>query len=120
MIEKTVLDYLAGNLLIGTTSVPVYMQEPVSRRPDNGDTFVVVEKTGSGKENHLCTATIAIQSYAPTLYEAACLNELVKEAMEDIIELDEISKSQLNGDYNFTKVSTKQPRYQAVFDLTHY
>lgn len=115
MIEKIVLDYLTSAL-----SVPVYMQEPVNRRPDEANTFVVIEKTGSGKENRISSATIAIQSYAPTLYEAAQLNEQVKEAMEDIIELGEITKAKLNSDYAFIKVSTKQPRYQAVFDLTHY
>ncbi len=115
MIERIVLDYLTGHL-----DVPVYMQEPINRTPDEVNSFVVIEKTGSGKENHLCTATIAIQSYAPTLYDAACLNEFVKELMENITELDDVTKSQLNSDYVFNKVSTKQPRYQAVFDLTHY
>ena len=120
MIEKTVLDYLGTHLLIGTTPVPVYMQEPENSRPETKKTFVVVEKTGSGRENRIYTATIAIQSYAPTLYEAASLNELVKTAMDGITSLDGVSDSQLNSDYAFIKTSTKQPRYQAVFDLTHY
>ena len=115
MIEKIVLDYLTSAL-----SVPVYMQEPVNPRPDEANTFVVIEKTGSDKENRISSATIAIQSYAPTLYEAACLNEEVKEAMENIITLDSVTDSKLDSDYVFIKVSTKQPRYQAVFDLTHY
>jgi len=115
MIEKIVLDYLAEHL-----SVPVYMQEPVNRRPDEANSFVVIEKTGSGKEDRICSAVIAVQSYAPTLYAAASLNEEVKEQMEHIVELDSVSDSQLNSDYAFTKVSTKQPRYQAVFDITHY
>ena len=48
------------------------------------------------------------------------LNELVKEAMDDIVVLDEISRSALNSDYNFTDVTTKRHRYQAVYDLVFY
>lgn len=114
MVEVTVLNYLEDEL-----TVPCAMQEPANKTPGN-DRFVVLEKTGSSKTNHIYTATFAIQSYAPTLYEAAQLNEEVKSAMYDIITLDEITRVSLISDYAFTKESTKQPRYQAVFELTHY
>ena len=115
MIETTVLDYLNEQL----KPVKVYLSEPANTKP-NGETFVVIQKTGSGCENHIFSATFAILSYAPTLYESAVLNESVKEAMFNIISLDEITKSTLNSDYVFIKESTKQNRYQAVFDLIHY
>ena len=51
------------------------------------------------------------------MYNAAKLNEEVKDAMEKIIEYTEISKCSLNSDYNFTDTKTKSYRYQAVFDL---
>lgn len=114
MVELIVLNYLEDEL-----TVPCAMQEPANKTPGN-DRFVVLEKTGSSKSNHIYTATFAIQSYAPTLYEAAQLNEEVKSAMYDIITLDEITRVSLISDYAFTKESTKQPRYQAVFELTHY
>lgn len=114
MVEVTVLNYLEDEL-----TVPCAMQEPANKTPGN-DRFVVLEKTGSSKTNHIYTATFSIQSYAPTLYEAAQLNEEVKSAMYDIITLDEITRVSLISDYAFTKESTKQPRYQAVFELTHY
>lgn len=114
MVELIVLNYLEDEL-----TVPCAMQEPANKTPGN-DRFVVLEKTGSSKTNHIYTATFAIQSYAPTLYEAAQLNEEVKSAMYDIITLDEITRVSLISDYAFTKESTKQPRYQAVFELTHY
>jgi hypothetical protein len=114
VVELITLNYLKEQL-----TVPVYMMEPTNKNPE-GNTFVVIQKTGSSVENHIYTSTIAIQSYAPTLYEAAVLNEEVKEAMKNIIDLDEITKVLLNSDYAFIKTSTKQPRYQAVFDLTHY
>lgn len=116
MIEKIVLDYLTTAL----EGIGVYMQEPESNPVPGSATFVVIEKTGSSYENHLYSATIAVQSFAPTLYGAAALNELVKEAMFDIVTLDEVTRVDLNSDYNFTDETTKQPRYQAVFELVHY
>lgn len=117
MIEKVVLDYLSSVL-----DVPVLMESPESypNPTENPTEYVRIEKTGSSRENHIFTATFAIQSYASTLYKAALLNDKVKEAMENIITLDEIASEDLNSDYNFTDESKKQPRYQAVFDLVHY
>lgn len=111
MIEKTILDYMKEH-----ASVPAHMQRPESP----ADAYILIEKAGSGRENHVDESTIAIQSYAKSLYEAAALNEEVKELMESILELDEISSVQLNSDYNFTESARKQYRYQAVFDITHY
>ncbi len=54
------------------------------------------------------------------MYEAAVLNEEVKEAVEGMITLDEVSKVSLNSDYNFTDTTTKEYRYQAVFDINYY
>ena len=117
MIEKIVLDYLNTAL-----DVPVYMQSPESYpNPTATPTeYVRIEKTGSSRQNYIFTATLAIQSYASTLYKAAELNEKVKEAMQNIITLDEVVSEDLNSDYNFTDETKKQPRYQAVFNLVHY
>lgn len=111
MIEKTILDYMEEH-----ASVPAHMQRPESP----ADAYILIEKTGSGREDHVDSSTIVIQSYAKSLYEAAALNEEVKELMESILELDEISSVQLNSDYNYTEPARKQYRYQAVFDVTHY
>lgn len=111
MIEKTILDYLDSNL-----SVPAFMERP----EEPPDKYVLIEKTGSGKRNQIYDATLAIQSYAPTLYEAALLNEEAKAKMEDAVSLDEICRVSLNSDYNFTDTVMMAYRYQAVFDITHY
>lgn len=111
MIEKTVLDYLASAL-----SVSCFMEMP----EELPASFVVIEKVGSSVSNRIHKATFAIQSYAQSLYAAASLNEQVKEAMDMIIELDSISKCELNSDYNYTDTALKAYRYQAVFVITHY
>lgn len=111
MIEITLLNYLEGVL-----NVPVLMEQP----KDKIDTFVLLEKTGSSKENHICSATFAVQSYAPSMYQAAALNDDVKTAIEAAVLLPEIASVQLNSDYNYTDTATKRYRYQAVFNFTHY
>ena len=113
MIEKTVLDYLTQAL----GNVPCYMEVPADE-PQTA--FVVVEKLGSGRVNHIFTASFAIQSYAPSLYEAAVLNDNVKTAMFNITVLNDIARVELDSDYPFSNTATKSRRYQAIFDLTHY
>lgn len=111
MIEKTIKDYLQSSL-----RVPVRLEE----EENLGKEYIIVEKTGSGSENYIARATIAIQSYGKSLYEAASLNEKVKETMENVVKLDNICRCELNSDYNYSDTSRKKYRYQAVFDITHY
>lgn len=111
MIEVVILNYLKSKL-----QVPVYMEKP--HTPPQK--YVLIEKTGSGCSNTINSSTFAFQSYAGTMYEAAELNEVVKQAVNESIEIDEITKALLNSDYNFTDTATKQYRYQAVYDITNY
>lgn len=97
-------------------SVPVYMEVPA----EMPETFVTIEKTGSGRSNRLDSATFAVQSWAGSLQKAAELNQQVKKAMDSLTEEAEISHAKLNTDYNFTDTSTKMYRYQAIYDLTYY
>lgn len=110
MIEKTILDYLVSAL----TNIPVYMEVP--KTPPS--VYVVIDKTGSAEADRLRTATLAIQSIGPSLYEAACLSERVISAMKSAT-LKDVFGIKLNSDYNFTDTETKEYRYQAVFDITY-
>ena len=112
MIEKIVLDHLKD-----VTRKPVYMEVPERDAPSE---YILIEKTGSSNENFITTSTLAIQSISTSLYKAAQLNVYVIEAMKSLIENNSISKCKLDSDYNFTDTETKQYRYQAVFDITHY
>lgn len=111
MIEIIVKEYLSKQLEI----------EVVTERSDaKMKKYLLIEKTGSSRENFIDTATITIQSYAESMYEAAVLNERVKKAMDDIAVLSNVSKSELNSDYNFTDTTKKEYRYQAVYDITYF
>ena len=111
MIETTVLDYLRDRL-----GVPVTMEVPEGA----SGTFVVLEKTGSSRQNYIRRATLAVQSYAPTVLLAAQLDDRVIEAMLALPKLDRVAACRLERDYNFTDTETKKYRYQAVFAVTYY
>lgn len=112
MIEVKILEYLVESL--GTDDV--YMEEP----KDKVSPMVVIEKTSSGFSDQVSTAVFAIKSYHDSLYEAATLSNSVKTAMLNAADnIVNISKVSLNSEYNYTDVSTKRYRYQAVFDVVY-
>jgi hypothetical protein len=110
IIEKVICDYLKTKL-----DCPVLPEKPA--RPFGR--MVFVEKTG-GSGRFMVSSTIAIQSYDTSMYKAAKLNDDVIDAMNDLIELDDICRVELNSNYNYTDTETKEYRYQAVFDINHY
>ena len=84
------------------------------------DEFVMVERIGGGRNDKLPNARFAIQSYSNTLFEAALLNQEVKNVMDLITEQNEVSGVRLVSDYNFTDIETRKYRYQAVYEIYHY
>lgn len=111
IIEVAVRDYLAGAL----TNIPVYAERPKSMTLP----CVLIERTAGGTENFIKRATIAVQSYGKTLYEAIALDDRVVEAMQDTVTVDGISSVRHETSYNFTDEDTKRYRYQSVFELTY-
>ena len=111
MVELIVLNYLTNNL-----DVPIYMEEP----ENPPESYVVLEKTGSGEANHIERATMAVQSYGASLYDAAVLNGAVKSCLYEMLSLPQITSVNLNSDYNFTDPETKRYRYQGVYDIVYY
>lgn len=112
MIENVVRDYLVENV-----TVPVNVQVPATMPNE----FYVLEKTGGTEDEGIFHSTIAIQSYANTLYRAAEMSDAIRGLMVyGLIEEPEIVSVELNSEYNFTDTATKKYRYQAVFDIVHY
>ena len=95
MIEATIIKYLNDNL-----DVPCYAEHQVNE-----------------PASFIEQATIAIQSYGSSLLEACKLNDQVKQAMRNIVALNEVSDCSLNSDYNYTDQDTKRYRYQAIFNV---
>lgn len=111
MLEVVILNHLKTKL-----SAPVHLEKPEPTLPE----YVLFEKTSGGRTNMLSSSTFAFQSYSSSIYGAASLNEEVKQAVDSLIELDDIAGVKLNSDYNFTDTTTKKYRYQAVYDIKHY
>ncbi len=114
MIEKIVLDYLIGRDLEGIGE-NVFLETPVNPPAK----YIVIQKTSSGKTNQIGRCLVAVQSICKdSLYEAAVINKSVIEAMEEFADRsDEIYACRLNSDYNYTNPSSKERRYQAVFNI---
>lgn len=112
MIEETIYSYLDAS-----ASVPWYSMRP----PAVPEKYGLFEKTASQKTDHVNYSTFAFQSYAPTLLEAAQISAELRQLIEDLPNTTtEVSKAQLNSEYNFTNTADKQPRYQAVFSIVHF
>lgn len=111
MIELIVKEYLSKTL-----NIPIVFEHQKNLPKQ----FIVIQKTSASRENFLNSSTIAIQSYGASMFEAAKLNEKIKNLMYDLITVSEVSKISLNSDYNYTDLETKEYRYQAVFDIHYY
>lgn len=115
LIEKVVRDFLGGKL-----ECPVLLEDT-----NKAKKRVLIEKT-SGSGEYTYESTLAIQSYGGSLYEASTLNSevialLLKDGDEPgLLSINDIIDIELNSNYNYTDTSTKEYRYQAVFDITHY
>lgn len=110
MIEVSLIEYLNGKL-----DVEVYCERP-KVAPKS---YVIIEKTSESESNFLRSCMIAIQSYASTLYDAMNLNEKVIQVMKDAHEISNVFGVHLNSSYNFTDDSTKEYRYQSVYDINY-
>lgn len=111
MIELTVKEFMETRL-----PVPLFMEYP----EDPPDSFVVLKKGDSGREELLDSAMLVADSYGPSLLAAARLNEQVKVILDDLIQLDCVSSSRRGGDYPAYDTQNKRHRYQAVQTIFHY
>lgn len=111
MIEIDLKNYLGECL-----PYPVVLEKP----EDPPAEYVLLEKTGDSRENHIWTATMAIQTYAGSLYRAAVMAEEAAGAVEDAIELNAITHAEINSIYNDSDRLTKEYRYQVVAVIVYY
>lgn len=116
MIEHTVLNYLKQNI-----DVPVLMElpeVPSDDFPEWPERLVVIERIAGTRRNFVNNVSLAFQSYSTErLEDAALLDQEVRAAMDNIIELDTIGGVRLASNYNFTDSRTKRYRYQCVYEI---
>ena len=89
--------------------------------PESSTDYVLLDQTASRRSNHITTTTVAVQSYGDSYLDAMTLSAEIESAMlNEVVEADEIASIKLQTDYNFTDTATKQYRWQAVYEITHY
>ncbi len=110
MIETILYDYLTASI----EDVPVYPEMPTENMPG---TFIVFNIIDRGMVDYIEAVTVELWSYAPSIYEAAALDEVVRGVMLDAVTLDEISASKLGGGRHDNDTTTKQHRYRCYFNL---
>lgn len=108
-IEAVIKEYLSSKLaVLVSVTVP-------SNRPEK---FVTIERTGGPLEYVVMDhATLAIQSWAKTPYEASELANEVDSTMQNL-NLPNITKVERNSIYNFP--DTQKARYQGVYEVIFY
>ena len=112
MLETKLIKFLSEALKVSVTA----------QRPERlSGRAVVIERIGGTRRDRMETVTVAVQSYGDTLLQAAELNETVKEAVLDgFYSRSDVAGCRLTSDYNFSDPSTKQNRYQAIFEIDLY
>lgn len=111
MIERKVLEYLAGK-----TAVPVYMELPDKLKTE----MYVVQKTADQEANQIGHATVAVQSYGASKYDAAVLDETMRGYMAEITGETNISGLNINAKgIDFPDTVNKRYRYQSLFVIDY-
>lgn len=114
MLEVDIRNYLITAAISGVTN-NVYLEIPESKPSE----FIIIQQTGETIEDVIHHSTIAIQSYGSTKYRSAQINQAVIKAMTGCVTA-KIASCKLNSAYDYPNTNTKEYRYQAVFDVTHY
>lgn len=109
-IEAEIIAYLSGVL-----ELPIVADVP-NPRPER---FVLVERTGgSDLEKYVDCPTVAVQSWAPTRFEASTVSRDVDALLLDMPgEVLNVMSCERNSLYNFPDPDSRQARYQGVYEF---
>lgn len=108
MIEQTILEYLMDALDMSDIYLEIPREIP--------ETFIVFRVTDRGLYNQVNEATLEFQSYAPSKYEAAVLDEALRNAMDNVNSLPSVS-GRFGGGNDGTDTTLKLPRYRCYYNL---
>lgn len=111
MIEVTLIEYLNDVL-----DCQCYAEIP----PNRPDRFVVVQKIDGGKVLSHNMVTFNVECYEKTKYSACDLADEVKTLIFDFVDnADDVYLVTLGGERDNTNASTKEYRYELVFNITY-
>ncbi len=111
MIEEIILQYLAV-----TVDVEAFGEMP----PSPPEEYIVICKAGAEREDHIDTAIIRFDCYAGSKYRAAELSSELQNAIDSMIQLDNISYCEFGGDYDNTDRENKKYCYRVMYSITYF
>lgn len=109
MIEKTIIDYLISK---GWSAY--------AEKPDNpSGEYALIAKVGGSKTNHIRRATVDIQVYSDSTYNASVLNEAL---IDDMDEFDDNSISECNliAEMIYNDLDNGIYSYQTTWEIYYY
>lgn len=110
LIETTIRNYLIEKI----PNVPIEVEVP-----ENESKFVVFRVIDRGKTDLINAVTVEFYSYGESKFEAAELDDLLRTAMEEIVELNSIFSSRIGGGNDDYDEELKKNRYRTYFNLTY-
>lgn len=110
LIEKTIRDYLHDKI----QNIPIEVEEPTDESK-----YIVFRVIDRGKEDLINAVTVEFFCYGKSKLEAAMLDEELRTAMENIVELDSIFSSKLGGGSDNYDEDLKIYRYRSYFNLSY-
>ena len=111
MIEVTLRNYLSDNM-----DIPVLMEHPQT----SVKKYILLQLADASIVNHIDMATIFVNVYADSLYEAAELRDKVKELLLNAIFITGIAKSSLGQDQAATDSANHLYQYSLTFNFYYY
>ena len=111
MIEQIILQYLSL-----TVNAEAFGEIP----SDPPEEYIVVSKAGADRENHVDTATVRFDCYAGSKYRAAELSRELEDAIDAMIELDNVSCCEFGGDFDNTDTENKKYCYRVMYNITYF
>lgn len=111
MIENKILDYLQRTL----NTTYVYLETPKTSHAS----YVVFQIVDRSRSNLIDAVTVRLWSYGKNKEEAAQLDKMVRDAMYNITDVDDISASTLGGGADDYDTSLNRYRYSSYFNLTY-
>lgn len=110
LIEMTIRDYLLGKI----QNIPIEVEEPT-----NESKYIIFRVIERGKLDLIKSVTVEFYCYGESKFEAATLDEELRTAMENIVELGSIFSSKLGGGNDSYDTDLKKYRYRSYFNLTY-
>lgn len=115
MIEKRLIEYITDNVAFTSVNEP-----SIEKRNALGNKWIEMSISSKYKRNNVYYATVKFFIYAPTIYECSLLSDKFAEALENIVNLENIQSSNVNDIREDNDIVKKRPRYSAEVDFCYF